>query len=229
MRFKCLATGSSGNCYTLTNQAGQVLLLDCGIRWKDIKRLLTYRIDNIVGCLVTHVHKDHSYSADEIAKSGIEVWKPYEVPGAVKTFGDFIVIPFKVPHDGTDCYGFYIKCDGQKLIYATDFEYLPCNFKRQALDHMIVECNYTQDMLELSDAKTSHVLAGHACLDTVKRIVQANETERLVNVIMVHASALLDTEYTESEISKVTEANVYTAVPGTELELKERETCLGTS
>ena len=45
MRFKCLATGSTGNCYVLENQAGQALLLDCGIRWKDIKRLLAYRIE----------------------------------------------------------------------------------------------------------------------------------------------------------------------------------------
>ena len=223
MRFKCLATGSTGNCYTLTNQAGQVLLLDCGIRWKDIKRLLAYRIDNIVGCLVTHRHNDHSLSADEIIKSGIEVWKPYEVPGAVKTFGNFIVIPFKVPHDGVDCYGFYIKCDGQRLIYATDFEYLPFRFQKQRLNHMIIECNYTQDMLELSDAKTSHVLAGHACLDTAKRIVQVNTTDNLMNVILIHASALFDTEYTETEIAEAagSGANVQTAVPGYEIVLKD--------
>ena len=223
MRFKCLATGSTGNCYVLENQAGQALLLDCGIRWKDIKRLLAYRIDNIVGCLVTHRHNDHSLSADEIIKSGIEVWKPYEAPGAVKTFGDFIAVPFKVPHDGIDCYGFYIKCDGQRLIYATDFEYLPFRFQKQRLNHMIIECNYTQDMLELSDAKTSHVLAGHACLDTVKRIVQVNTTDNLMNVILIHASALLDTEYTETEIAEAAGSgvNVQTAVPGYEIELKD--------
>jgi hypothetical protein len=44
-----------------------------------------------------------------------------------------------------------------------------------------------------------------------------------MNVILIHASALLDTEYTETEISEAAGSgvNVQTAVPGYELELKD--------
>lgn len=223
MHFKCIATGSKGNCYTLTNSIGQVLMLDCGISWKEIKRSLAYRIDNIVGCLVTHSHRDHCISADEVEKSGIATWKPYEVSDTCKRFGDFTVIPFSVPHDGTKCFGFFIKSDGMRLIYATDFEYLPVNFRKQNLNHIIIECNYTDDMLVLDEAKTAHVIAGHAGLETVKRIIEVNRNDELVNIILVHGSALLDDEKVEQEIQFVagTDVNVFTARAGFETELND--------
>ena len=150
-----LTTETTGENYGKPNKyMAQALLAKLYINWPvytaaspEAYDANSYSGEKLAECIAV---------CDEIIKSGIEVWKPYEVPGAAKTFGNFIAIPFKVPHDGVDCYGFYIKCDGQRLIYATDFEYLPFRFQKQRLNHMIIECNYTQDMLELSDAKTSH-------------------------------------------------------------------------
>lgn len=31
MTLKCICSGSSGNCYTLTSNSGETLILDCGI------------------------------------------------------------------------------------------------------------------------------------------------------------------------------------------------------
>ena len=57
MNVKCLGTGSTqGNCYTLTDNKGKILLLDCGISVKDIKVGVDFKVSNIVGCLVTHSH-----------------------------------------------------------------------------------------------------------------------------------------------------------------------------
>lgn len=224
MKFKCIGTGSKGNCYALTNSKGQVLLLDCGIRWKEIKRSLAYRIDNIVGCVVTHSHKDHSLSANDVESSGIVTWKPYEAFESYKCFGGFIVLPFAVPHDGVPCYGFFIKCDGQKLIYATDFEYIRNRFGKQHLNHMVIECNYTDDIVFLDEAKTRHVLGGHASLETVKRLVAANLTDDLADVILVHASEMLDTERCVREIQEITgsKVNVCAAYAGFETELNSK-------
>ena len=36
MKLKCIATGSTGNCYTLTSESGETLILDCGIPIKEI-------------------------------------------------------------------------------------------------------------------------------------------------------------------------------------------------
>lgn len=53
--LKTIATGSSGNCYTLMN-GKEMLLLDLGVSEKVIKKAIDFRISDIVGCLVTHKH-----------------------------------------------------------------------------------------------------------------------------------------------------------------------------
>ena len=42
MKIKCLGSGSSGNCYLLTADNGETLLLDAGLPIMDIKRGLNW-------------------------------------------------------------------------------------------------------------------------------------------------------------------------------------------
>lgn len=57
MIARCLSTGSEpGNCYSLTDNDGKILLLDAGISLKDIKAGIGFRVSDLVGCLVTHQH-----------------------------------------------------------------------------------------------------------------------------------------------------------------------------
>ena len=51
MKLKCIATGSSGNCYTQTSIRGETLILDCGIPIKEIKKGLDWNIKDVVGVL----------------------------------------------------------------------------------------------------------------------------------------------------------------------------------
>lgn len=55
MRIKCLGSGSSGNCYLLECE-NEVLILDCGIGIKDIKKALNFDLRRVSGVLVTHSH-----------------------------------------------------------------------------------------------------------------------------------------------------------------------------
>lgn len=56
MKLKCIATGSTGNCYTLTSSNGETLILDCGIPIKDIKKGLNWNIRGIKGVIISHTH-----------------------------------------------------------------------------------------------------------------------------------------------------------------------------
>ena len=56
MKLKCIATGSTGNCYTLTSSSGETLILDCGIQIKDIKKGLDWNIKGITGVIISHAH-----------------------------------------------------------------------------------------------------------------------------------------------------------------------------
>lgn len=56
MFVRCIGTGSSGNSYALYDNNGKILLLDLGVREKDIKKAIDYRISDVVGAVVTHEH-----------------------------------------------------------------------------------------------------------------------------------------------------------------------------
>lgn len=55
LKLKCLATGSSGNCYLLSTE-NETLIFDCGIPIKEIKKGLDFDLGGIVGVVVTHSH-----------------------------------------------------------------------------------------------------------------------------------------------------------------------------
>ena len=56
MTLKCLGSSSSGNCYLLTSESGETLILDCGIPIKEIKKGLNWNIRGIKGMIISHAH-----------------------------------------------------------------------------------------------------------------------------------------------------------------------------
>lgn len=56
MLLKCVNTGSqNGNCYILENNT-EALILDAGVRYKDVLKALDYNISKVTGILLTHEH-----------------------------------------------------------------------------------------------------------------------------------------------------------------------------
>lgn len=57
MFMKIINTGSQpGNCYALKSESGEILLLDCGCRYSEILKGISYRISDVSGCLLSHEH-----------------------------------------------------------------------------------------------------------------------------------------------------------------------------
>ena len=56
MLLKCVNTGSqNGNCYILENDE-EALILDAGVRYKDVLKALGYNISKVSGILISHEH-----------------------------------------------------------------------------------------------------------------------------------------------------------------------------
>lgn len=53
--LKVVGSGSKGNTYILET-SNDTLILDLGCKWNDILKSLNYKIDDVVGVLVTHSH-----------------------------------------------------------------------------------------------------------------------------------------------------------------------------
>ena len=52
----CISTGSVGNSYIL-DVNGEKLILELGVRWKDILKALNYNLESVRACLVSHAHR----------------------------------------------------------------------------------------------------------------------------------------------------------------------------
>ena len=62
--LQVVGTGSNGNTYLLTCD-GETLVIDCGIKFLETKKMLNFNIRGIVGAVVSHVHGDHSKAIKE--------------------------------------------------------------------------------------------------------------------------------------------------------------------
>lgn len=201
MKLKCIATGSTGNCYALTSGSGETLILDCGIPIKEIKKGLNWDITGVVGAICTHQHQDHSKSAADIRNMGIRVFNPaLDIFLDVVHFGDFTIRPFDLTTvdgrwthtnaDGTPCpiYGFLITHKEMgRMLYITDCEVIKWRFRD--INHILLGVNYDKDLVDTDNPKANHVFRGHLSIDTACDFVKANDSDSLQNVIMCHLSS----------------------------------------
>lgn len=206
----------------------ETLVLDCGLPIREIKKGLNWDISKVVGVLCTHAHLDHSKAVKDFENMGIPVFKPYGKTTACPLkirYGSFGVQAFKVPHDGVPCYGFYITVDGHRILYATDFEYLPCSFKNVRLTDMIVECNHNKELVDRNEVKYAHQIRGHCSLDTlIEKVIKENITSDLRTVILCHLSQdSANPEECLKEVQKVAGEGVSVVVArkGLEVELSK--------
>lgn len=171
MKLTVIGSRSDGNAYVLQN-AGEALLLEAGLPFKKTLEALDYRIDNVMGCLVSHEHQDHANHVAEYLDNGIRVlasrgttkgmierWipkkamrlpevVPYNEDGSFAQFslGGFTIVPFDTIHSTSEPTGFYIHhADIGAMMFATDTGYLPRPFA--GLNNLMIEANYDSGLL----------------------------------------------------------------------------------
>ena len=249
MVLRCAGTGSSGNSYALISNIGQILLIECGVNWKKTMRMIDYQISNVIGCIASHAHLDHLkeykkvlenwisiYTNDETAE-GFEIATGELLKGIPekKWFqcGEFSIMPFYVPHTTKDkdtgkiipCpnYGYLVQHEEMgRLLYMTDLEYCPYNFKNLRVQHLLIECNYIKELADREEENYRHRLQGHCSLDTCKGIVEANKTPDLRTVTLIHLSdKVCDPNRVLKEVKEVAgnRVEVNVAVSGLEVVL----------
>lgn len=55
MFMKTIGSGSSGNCYVL-DSGKEILIIEAGIPFSDVKEAIDYQTSRIVGVLSSHEH-----------------------------------------------------------------------------------------------------------------------------------------------------------------------------
>lgn len=212
LEIKALASGSSGNCYRV-NDGKTSLLIEAGIPIQKIKEGLNFTLTDIVGCLISHEHGDHSKSISEVIAAGVDC---YLSPGTIDVLdsidssyhrihaisakkplqiGSWVVKPFEVQHDANDPIGFILwsRNTGDKLIYITDSFYSKYIFNKP--DYIMVECNYSEEILKknVKAGKVHPVLEkrlkrSHFSLENVKDFLKSNDLRNTKEIWLLHLS-----------------------------------------
>ena len=238
MKLRCCGTGSSGNCYSLISDTGEILLIECGVdKWSDILKMIDYRISDVSGCILTHCHKDHSKNAKKVMQSGIQIYTNDETVESMnittgelmigipemktKEIGSFSAIPFYVEHDGTSNFAFLIKHpECGTVLYVTDFMYLKYSFKNMRINHFLIECNHLDETPEQDSFKYEHSIRGHSSLSTVKEIIKENKTTSLRTITLCHLSEDWgDPDRMQKEIQEVAGKDVLVQIARVGLEV----------
>lgn len=202
-RLIVLATGSKGNGYILTN-GEDTLLIEAGARYKEMLAGLGYKIETVNGMIVSHEHKDHSKYIEQYLKKGLLVHMPRSMKnnldlsyvynaisvdiGVTYELGNFTIKPFELVHS-VDCLGYYIyHKDLGKMLFITDTEYVKYRFNKLGINHIVVEANYSKELLNRGKVNSNHVLKGHMEINTTTNFLKENDTDNLKNVVLVHLS-----------------------------------------
>jgi phosphoribosyl 1,2-cyclic phosphodiesterase len=228
--IKAFGSSSKGNCYYITD-GKTPLLLECGIKYKDIQKGLNFKTSDVRGCLITHEHGDHIKSLKDILKAGIDCYMSKGTAGAIdvkhhrinpveakKQFqiGTWTILPFDVQHDVSEPYGYLlVNQEGEKLLFATDTFYIRYKFK--GLTHLLVECNFSLDILNENIAAgrvppvmKKRLMRSHFSLENFKEFLKANDLTRIKEIWMLHLSDTnSDAELFKREISQMTGKPVY--------------------
>lgn len=202
MILKVIGSSSKGNAYALMAD-NEILLLECGCRGADMMKAIDWQVGKVVGCLVSHQHNDHVGHVKDYMAYGIPVYsndETEEFVGAVQgerikgipemkplKLGQFLVIPFYLPHNGVPNYGYLIEHpDMGRSLFITDFELCEWNFLDWKVRHFLIETNYDLKFAERNIPNYRHKLMGHCSLETAIGFVKKNQCTGLQTVTMCH-------------------------------------------
>lgn len=230
MQIRNIASGSKGNC-TLLIEDDIMILLDCGVKLNKIEDAVWNEeaaMRSINACLLTHEHSDHSRAIQGILSYNIPCFMSPETMEKLKlkrhvfplNDGDIVhrgymtIVAFNVHHD-VPCTGYMITTNKSRVVYITDYAY--SHYKFPDTTHYILGCNYDEETLmegiesgETDRAQVMRVMNVHPSLNTVSRLLRANDLSKLVEVHLIHISDHnANREKIEDEVRRITGREVY--------------------
>lgn len=245
MQLHIINSNSSGNAYILENDR-EALLIECGVRFEKIKQALMFNLKKVVGCLVSHEHKDHCLSVSQLMSAGIDVYASQGThdainfngvhrakilrSGVTQTIGSFKVKPFDIKHDCAEPMGFLIHHSETGLIlFLTDSYYSEYTFP--GLNNIIVEANYCQNILDrrVKDGFNpkflrDRVITSHMSLATCKDLLKSNDLSAVNNIVLIHLSdGNSDARRFKTEVEEVTGKTVHVAEAGMTIEKFDKQ------
>jgi len=224
------------------SSTGEILIIEAGVRFLEVKDYLNAQISNISGLLITHKHGDHAKHVDEFIRSGIKIYTSESAskdlniseyhglkiltPTEIMSVGGFKVYPFKAVHD-VDTLGFVINHkETGNFLFLTDSAVIPYRF--EGLNNIIIEANFCEDIVLEKSCKNNgfdmsdRIFKTHLSIQKCEEMLKTNDLRNVTNIVLIHLSdrnshAL---EF-KSRIEKLNPYKVHIARKGLEIEFNE--------
>lgn len=200
------ASGSSGNCYTVSD-GETVVMLDCGLPFRRIERLTGFLLPTAV--FVTHEHKDHSKAAQDFMRRGVDAYMTAGTAAALgieaqhrlhilnpreqTTVGRITVSAFPTQHDAREPCGFLLDDGDDRVLYATDTYYIKYQFP--GVTKMLIEANHSYKILEenvgahiLNKSLAERLIKSHFSIENVLAFLRANDLSKVKEIWLIHLS-----------------------------------------
>jgi phosphoribosyl 1,2-cyclic phosphodiesterase len=210
MELIILGSSSKGNCYLLQTTE-EILIIEAGIKFSEIKKVLNFDFDLVKGVIISHEHRDHSKAFKDLLENGIDIFasagtiKALDIDqiysptvirhGDVFKVGSFTILPFKTYHDAAEPLGFLINHPKSgDILFFTDTVQMP--YKFEGCKHLLVECNYDAGRLlektaagKLPYSVYSRIAESHFSFEKLKHWLRLQDLDSVENIVLLHSSA----------------------------------------
>lgn len=219
MKACVLASSSKGNCTFIGSETTNILI-DAGISVKEIEQklnVLNVKPEDISAILITHEHSDHIKSVYTFTKKYkscfIYVHKDTydalltKLPSLDKrriiifygtefNIGDLTVNSFVVPHDASNCVGYSIKNNQNKVSICTDLGHTTSDIIQNLYNSklVILESNHDVSMLKANPNYSfllkNRILGkrGHLSNDAACEVVAELASHQVKQIVLAHLS-----------------------------------------
>ena len=200
MEVKVIASGSSRNCYLLTDSQKHTLILETGKGTFDDALRQVPDVSKIAAVIASHKHQDHvgdipkweAYDIKTYTSDNMQHARQFNIACAGSV--PYSVIPLAVEHDpGVDCFAFFIRSNFEdKYIFFTTDCY---NYSRiidalpEPLSLAMVEVNHDAHMLDQNTKYPKELkerIRKTHC--SVQRALMASKRAKCTRFLLIHPS-----------------------------------------
>lgn len=210
MKLIIAGSSSAGNGYILQSSTKEAVIIEAGVPFIEIKKLLNFDTRCVAAVIISHEHGDHAKHAKEYTTAGIPVMASAGTMDALKLkghaskrmtssvvyeAGDFQIMGFKVKHDAAEPFGFLIKHpEAGKILFITDTAEI--NYDFNGLTQIMIEANYSEEIAyqkmmngELNARHQDRVTESHMSLEATKEFLQRTDLASTNNIVLIHLSS----------------------------------------
>lgn len=204
MKIHCLASSSAANAYVLDN-GKSFLMVEAGLEYPKLRKALTTESIDLMqvgGCLITHAHGDHCKGANDLSRFitvyasqetidhlNLSYYKPLIESRWNIINNEWKVIPFGVQHDIAGAYGFIIKSNDQCILFVNDTKLVEWNLSSFKFDYVMIECNYNDELIDLTLAKNQRTINSHMALSTTITTLKTLDLSQCKAIYLMHLSS----------------------------------------